>query len=298
MMGYLYLAIALFCGAAKGYCGKKTSGYVNGFKDAMLTNTIRMALCIVIGLIMIIAGGNVSFMLPSPKLLLISALSGVTTSVFVVTWLLSVKKGAYMMLDVFLTLGVLVPILLGLFLFDENVRLNQWIGLAILVVAVIIMCSYNNSIKEKITPFSLLMLVICGVSNGLTSFSQKLFVKRCADIPIAVFNLYTYVFSAIVLIAFYFVFNHREKSADSKGFGVKSILGYVIVMAICLFLNSYFATLAAGYLDSAKLYPLNQGAALALSSVMSAIFFKEKLTLKCIVGLILTFIGLVVINVL
>lgn len=297
-MGYLYLAIALFCGAAKGYCGKKTSGYVNGFKDAMLTNTIRMALCIVIGLIMIIAGGNVSFMLPSPKLLLISALSGVTTSVFVVTWLLSVKKGAYMMLDVFLTLGVLVPILLGLFLFDENVRLNQWIGLAILVVAVIIMCSYNNSIKEKITPFSLLMLVICGVSNGLTSFSQKLFVKRCADIPIAVFNLYTYVFSAIVLIAFYFVFNHREKSADSKGFGVKSILGYVIVMAICLFLNSYFATLAAGYLDSAKLYPLNQGAALALSSVMSAIFFKEKLTLKCIVGLILTFIGLVVINVL
>lgn len=242
MIGYLYLAIALFCGAAKGYCGKKTGGYVNGFKDAMLTNTIRMALCIVIGLIMIIVGGNITFMFPNPKLLLISALSGVTTSVFVVTWLLSVKKGAYMMLDVFLTLGVFVPILLGLFLFDENVRLNQWVGLAFLVVAVVIMCSYNNSIKEKITPFSLLMLVICGVSNGLTSFSQKLFVKRCADIPIAVFNLYTYVFSAIVLIVFYFVFKQREKNTENKGVGVKSILGYVIVMAICLFLNSYFAT--------------------------------------------------------
>lgn len=298
MIGYLYLAIALFCGAAKGYCGKKTSGHVDGLKDAMLTNTVRMVVCIVIGMIMIVVGGNIAFAVPNLKLLLISALSGVTTSVFVVTWLLSVKKGAYMMLDVFLTLGVLVPILLGLFLFDESVRLNQWIGLAILVVAVVIMCSYNNSIKEKITPFSLFLLVICGVSNGLTSFSQKLFVKRCADIPIAVFNLYTYIFSAIVLTVFYFVFKMRDKNAKNESFGVKSILGYVIVMAVCLFLNSYFATLAAGYLDSAKLYPLNQGAALALSSFMSAIFFKEKLTVKCIVGLVLTFIGLVVINVL
>ena len=37
----------------------------------------------------------------------ISAFSGVTTSVFVVCWLISVEKGAYMMLDVFLMSAVL-----------------------------------------------------------------------------------------------------------------------------------------------------------------------------------------------
>ena len=69
-------------------------------------------------------------------------------------------------------------------------------------------------------------------------------------------------------------------------------------MSVCLFANSYFKTLAAGILPSAKLYPLNQGASLILSSFMSMIFFKEKMTGKCIIGIILSFIALLVINLL
>ena len=45
--------------------------------------------------------------LDSGQMIAISAFSGVTTSVFVVCWLISVEKGAYMMLDVFLMSAVL-----------------------------------------------------------------------------------------------------------------------------------------------------------------------------------------------
>ena len=38
-MGYLFLAISLLAGAAKGYCGKMTSGYVQGYKDAMFARS-------------------------------------------------------------------------------------------------------------------------------------------------------------------------------------------------------------------------------------------------------------------
>ena len=47
-MGYVFLALALIAGATKGYCGKKTSGFVSGFRDSMLANMIRMLLCIAI----------------------------------------------------------------------------------------------------------------------------------------------------------------------------------------------------------------------------------------------------------
>ena len=47
-MGYLFLAISLLAGITKGYCGKKTSGYVNGYSGAMLANFVRMFFCIVI----------------------------------------------------------------------------------------------------------------------------------------------------------------------------------------------------------------------------------------------------------
>ena len=298
-MGYLFLAISLFAGAAKGYCGKKTSGYVNGYKDAMLANTIRMVLCTLIGAVLIIAGGDIGCLVPDPQILAISALSGVTTSVFVVCWLISVKKGAYMMLDVFLMLGVLVPIIAGQFVFGEAIKLTQWIGIGVLFVAVMIMCSYNNSIKEKMGLSAMVLLIVCGVANGLTDFSQKLFVKQFSEVPISVFNFYTYVFSAAVLGVFLIIFSIKERSQSTAGVsGLKHIFGYIAVMSVCLFANSFFKTKAAGFLDSAQLYPLNQGLALMLSSIMSAVLFNERLTFKCIIGLVLSFAGLIIINVL
>ncbi|MBQ8893532.1 MAG: EamA family transporter [Clostridia bacterium] len=295
-MGYLLLLVALLAGATKGFCGKKTSGYLNGFKDSMLANLIRMLLCIVIGFVLILFGGSVAQLKPSPELILISALSGVSTAVFVVTWLISVKKSAYMMLDVFLMMGVLVPLIAGSIFFDEAVKLTQWLGIAVLFGAVMIMCSYNNTIKEKINFSSLLLLLICGFSNGITDFSQKLFVKSLPEISASVFNFYTYIFAAVTLAVAYLLVKPREAQGERGVF--KKVFGYILIMAICLFANSFFKTLAAEHLNSVLLYPLNQGAALILSTAMSAVFFKEKLTPKCIIGILVAFAGLLIINVL
>ena len=295
-MGYLFLVFALLAGVTKGYCGKKTSGFLSGFRDSMMANMIRMGLCIVIGFLIVLFGGDLQALAPSGKLLLISALSGIFTSVFVVSWLVSVKKSAYMMLDVFLMLGVLIPLLASSIFFRERIDLTQWIGIAILFVAVIIMCSYNNSIKEKLTLPALLLLIVCGAANGIADFSQKLFVKQLPEVPASVFNFYTYVFAAITLVIAYLLMKPQGQETGKANF--KKVAGYILVMAICLFANSFFKTLAANHLDSVLLYPLNQGAALILSSAMSALLFKEKLTAKCIIGLVIAFVSLIIINVL
>lgn len=295
-MGYIFLFTALFAGAAKGFCGKKTSGYINCIKDSMLANIVRMLICVVIGFIIIVFGGDLIQVIPSSKLILICALSGISTTVFVVTWLISVKKSAYMMLDIFLMLGVLVPLVLSDIFFDEGIRISQWIGIAVLFTAVIIMCSYNNSIKERLSISSFLILLLCGTSNGVADFSQKLFVKQLPDISVSVFNFYTYVFAAITLAISYLLFRSGGERADKKDFA--KISGYILIMALCLFANSFFKTLAAQHLSSVLLYPLLQGSALILSTIMSAVFFKEKLTAKCIVGIVIAFIGLIIINML
>lgn len=132
-MGYLFLLTALLAGVTKGYCGKKTSGYTNSLRDATLANIIRMMLCILIGFILIFITGDLKNLIPSRDILLISLLSGASTAVFVVTWLISVKKGAYMMLDIFLMLGVLIPLIASNFFFNEVIKPSQWIGIAILL---------------------------------------------------------------------------------------------------------------------------------------------------------------------
>ena len=293
-MGYGFLLLALLAGATKGYCGKRTSGYVNEYKDAMLANSIRMIFCILIGLGMVLFSGGAGLLKIDGTTLWITLLSGVGNSAFVVLWLIAVKKGAYMMLDIFCTIGILIPLIGCAVLFGEAIMPHHIVGMLILLAAVFIMCSYNNSIKSKITLSSLVLLLLCGAANGLSDFSQKLFVNLAADTPISIYNFYTYLFSAAILFACFFFFS---KDSDEKT-NIKKIFPYILVMSVCLFLYSYFKTLAAKYLSSAELYPLAQGGALVVSSIMSAVFFHEKITLKCVVGIVLTFAALIVINVL
>lgn len=300
-MGYLFLTLALFAGVTKGFCGKKTSGFVEKTKDAFLLNIIRMVLCIVTGIIVVFCSGDASFLLPDTKGLLICLLSGVSTAFFVAFWLLGIRKSAYMLMDVFLLAGTLVPMLLSGAFFDESIQLHQWGGFLLLLIAVIIMCSYSSNIKQKLSFTSLLLIVLTGIMGGVTNFSQKLFVNLCGETPASVFNLYTYIFSAVTLIIFYFIFSKTEKN---QGVGIsfksipKKVIIYIIIMAVCLFANSFFNTKAAYLLDSAKMYPFEQGSSLVLSSLMSAIFFKERLTIKAVIGIVLTFIALLIINVL
>jgi len=295
-MGYLFLACALFAGVTKGYCGKRTSGYTANFHDAVFANTIRVILCAVIGFCLIIASGELRFIVPSFKMLLISALSGVSTAVFVVTWLVCVKKSAYMMIDTFLMLGVLIPLIASKICFNEDIKLTQWIGIFILLIAVLLMCSYNNSIKSKITPTSFLILVVCGAANGFADFSQKVYNKAVPDSSATVFNFYTYIFAALFLICAFFL-TRKSKDENNKA-NVKKIFIFIVIMAICLFANSFFKTLAAGHLSAVLLYPLNQGCALILSALMASVLFKEKLTVKAIIGIFTAFAGLIIINVL
>ena len=290
-MGYLFLGISLLAGATKGFCGKKISSKVESMKSTFYVNIIRMILCAFIGFWVVAAEG-----LPLLKIdgstLIITALSGVSTSVFVASWITSVKKGSYVMIDVFLMMGVGVTVALCRLFFQEPIKLNQYIGYFMLIIAAYILCSYSSNIKGKFTAKSLITLVICGLSNGLADFSQKWFIYSVPGGSIGVFNFYTYIFSAISLMIFFLMIKETNQD-DGKSFDVFLIIA---IMSVCLFANSYFKTLAARFIDSATLYPLSTGASLIISVLMASVFFKEKATVKCIVGVVIAFISLIIMN--
>jgi drug/metabolite transporter (DMT)-like permease len=204
------------------------------------------------------------------------------------------------MLDVFLMLGVGVTVSCCRVFLGEEIRLNQIVGFVLLVVAAYIMCSYDISLNGKMSAGKITLLILCGVANGFTDFSQKLFVYKIENGNTAEFNFYTYIFAALSLLAVFVALRiHGKRSgAAEERVPIGKVILFVAIMAVCLFLNSYFKTLAASSLDSAVLYPLNQGAALILSLLMAAIFFKEKITVRCIVGICLAFVALLIINLL
>lgn len=301
MIGYLFVALALLCGVIKGYCGKKSSGTLVHASDAMLVNTVRMAACIMIGFAILAFGGELTELAASPLLLLISAASGIATAAFVVSWLISVRRGAYMMVDVFLLIGVVFPLLACRLIYDERILPVQWLGIVLLCISGYVICTYNVSIKGKMSLGSFAVLALCALSNGMADLSQKIFVREIESGSIAVFNFYTYAFAALTLMICFFVFRRRERRTQELKRPreiIMPIIVYVGVMAICLFMNSYFKTAAAAHLDAVQIYPLSQGGAVILSMAMSAICFKERINLRCTLGVALSFVALILINLL
>jgi len=302
----------------------------------------------------------------SGKVILISLLSGLSTAGFVVTWILLVQRGAYMMVVVSTLLGVLIPMLYCHFVYAEIIKNTQWLGLVVLLVATYIMSTYNRSQRGKMSPGILLLYILCGSLSGLTDLSQKLFVHEIPEIGASCFSLYTYMTASLILISCWLLSIRKstqpavqmsvpsspsseqsssvpistqpavqmsvpsspsseqsssvpistqptvqvsvpssEQSSSvrpstllhAKAF-LKKALPYICIMSVCLFLNSYFKTLAASRLTSAVLYPMAQGGDIMLSQTMATLIFKEKLTGRCMTGLFLAFGALLMMNLL
>ena len=284
-MSWLLLALAAFAGVTKGYCGKKTSAVTAHLHDAVYVGVVRFGMCALLGGVICIVQGGVS-VLGRVDGLWVAVVSGVAQAAFATTWLLAVRTGAYVMLDAFLTAGILLPSVLCHVLYDERIKPLQWLGFAVLIGAVCLMCSYSNSIKKrKLTPWTLLLLLACSASCGMVDFLQKVLSHNYPNDSVAAFNFYAY--AAAMLASAVVVPFVRPKGA--KPVAVGKFAWYLAVMAACLFLNSYFKFLAARHIDAAIMYPVCQGSGLVLSALMAAVMFREPVKKRSIVGLILVF---------
>ena len=299
MIGYLFVAGALAAGITKGYCGKKTSGVIRTTRNTLLFNAIRMLLCIPIGLLFVLSAGSMDALTVNGTTAWCSVLSGLSTAMFVVTWIGCVRWGAYMMVDVFVTLGILIPMFLSAICFEEQIRPVHLIGLALLIFAAYLMCTYHKTLSDnapKIGIRQYLLLFLCGASNGITQFSQKWFRNAC-NTDISVFNFYTYVIAAAVLfLCFLFCAKTPSDTEKISSASLRRLAVYVLLMSACIFFHSYCSTAAAGYLPSSQLYPLMQGSALILSLLMSAVCFGERITVRSIVGISSAFAAMLCIN--
>ena len=300
-MGYLYLVLALAFGITKAYCGKRSSFAATSSYNSVLINTVRMTLCVLIGAVIVLASGIHSLLLTTPKLILFSLLCAVGTAAFTVSWILAVRTLAYMLVEVFVMAGVVIPLTLCSIIYKEPIGTVQIVGVLLLLVAVYLMCTYKKAEKVVLSAKSFLLLLLCSASSGLCDFSQKLYAKEIKNVDVSVFNLYTYIFAAIILFSIFLIFQRKQKrkgeTPPPTGTIVKPIIHYVSIMAVALFLNAYFKTMSAKYLDAILLYPLSNGCAVILSLLMSIFIFKEKITAKGILGIALAVISIILINV-
>lgn len=293
MKDYIFLIIILLLRVPQNFSSKKTSGLVTNSQSYFLYGTYSYTLAGLIAFVMLLFDGMSGFSLPAVG---ISALGAVSLAVSLFCSIEALKSGVMVLAAMAGSAGLLLPCIAGIFMFNEPMKPIQFIGIALLIFSGWLLIGYSKEQTGSFTPRTLLLLIGSMLSNGSVMLAQKMFSKYLPDTSVSIFSFLTFGLIGIGMFIG-LVPSLLSQSGRAKIAAVpKPVFLYGTISSIILLAINQLATLAGRNVPSAIMFPINDGGATIITAITAAIFFKEKLTVRSVCGLILGIGSLIVIN--
>lgn len=293
MKDYIFLIIILLLRVPQNFSSKKTSGLVTNSQSYFLYGTYSYTLAGIIAFVMLLFDGMSGFSLPAVG---ISALGAVSLAVSLFCSIEALKSGVMVLAAMAGSAGLLLPCIAGIFMFNEPMKPMQFIGIALLIFSGWLLIGYSKEQTGSFTPRTLLLLIGSMLSNGSVMLAQKMFSKYLPDTSVSIFSFLTFGLIGIGMFIG-LVPSLLSQSGRAKIAAVpKPVFLYGTISSIILLAINQLATLAGRNVPSAIMFPINDGGATIITAITAAIFFKEKLTVRSVCGLILGIGSLIVIN--
>ncbi len=188
-------------------------------------------------------------------------------------------------------MSVVVPILFGVYFYNESLGVFKIIGIIIALIAV-----YLASVKEddnKHEKAGLLLPIILFIGSGAIDttlkYVQKMYV---AENEVEVFSGSLFGFAALFGLIILIVKTIKKPEA----FGIKNIIAGVI-LGIPNYYSIVFlikALQTKGF-ESSTLFTINNVSIVIVSTLVGLLLFKEKFSLKNKIGILLAVVGIVLV---
>ena len=143
---------------------------------------------------------------------------------------------------------------------------------------------------------------MAGLGNMGSVMTQKLYnslsIGTAAD-----FQLYTYLVCVVILALMLFIMSFVEKKklpantdAPSVGTLRGKVLVFIGIAILMMYVSQYLSTVSAGYIPSSVFYPLSYIISMPLIFLADVIIYKERITLRSIVGILLVIASGILVN--
>lgn len=186
-------------------------------------------------------------------------------------------------------MSFVLPAVLGVFLYNEQLDSMQVLGLVIATIAVYLaaMKQSVDAFKPSMLLFPFLVFLGSGVIDAAIKYFQEVHVP---EHEFALFSSLIFFFAGTT--GLFFIGIKAFKKPLSINY--RNILGG-IALGIPNFFSIYFLLLALGYteLNSASIFTINNVAIVLLSTLLGILLFQEKMSFKNWMG-----IGLAVLSIL
>ena len=293
MKDYIFLIIILLLRVPQNFSSKKTSGLVTNSQSYFLYGTYSYTLAGLIAFVMLLFDGMSGFSLPAVG---ISALGAVSLAVSLFCSIEALKSGVMVLAAMASSAGLLLPCIAGIFMFNEPMKPMQFIGIALLIFSGWLLIGYSKEQTGSFTPRTLLLLIGSMLSNGSVMLAQKMFSKYLPDTSVSIFSFLTFGLIGIGMFIGLVPSLLSQRGRAKIAAVPKPVFLYGTISSIILLAINQLATLAGRNVPSAIMFPINDGGATIITAITAAIFFKEKLTVRSVCGLILGIGSLIVIN--
>ena len=248
---------------------------------------------VVVGIFFALAGG---FEKLHPLTLILGILFGVLFIVTIFVYMKAMETGPLSYTALFYSFGLIIPVLLGILLWNEKANFLQIIGLILLLITFYI-GSRSTGKSEKGFNIKWLMLCISAfIGNGGLMALSKYHQIRLPGQQVTEFLILSFSISSLlslILFLWYYI-KERQTVSHLKTFGFIIIL---ILAAVTTAFGNQLALILASRVPAIIQFPSINGGVVMFSSILSWAIFKEKLDRNGVLGIVLGLAAIILLSI-
>lgn len=205
------------------------------------------------------------------------------------------RVGPYGLSRLISSFAILINVFYGIVVLNENATATTYIGIALVFAAMLLMNRVDSDRKQgngKISLKWILAIIATVTSNGFIGVLGRVQQIRFDNACTNEFQMIS-IGGSFVLLALIGIFIDRDKLKSVLKHGTLYGLGAGLINGA-----RNFASLAVYlFMPMSTVSPMNSGVSIALTFVVSKIFYKERYTLAQIIGVIFGTVAVILLSV-
>lgn len=178
-------------------------------------------------------------------------------------------------------MAMIIPILFGIFFFNEKLNIYKFIGIIIALLAVYFTSKKENTNESSNYLLPVLLFLGAGIIDTSMNYLQHFYLKKDEA---GVFASTTFIFAFLFGLTYFFISNSKNK----KQIKSKNLIAGII-LGIPNYFSMYFLIKALQNkdLESATIFTLINIGVILLTTIFSVLIFNEKIKKQNIIGILL-----------
>lgn len=281
---FISVLVSLTWGIIRNTYSKK---HVKTITDYYVYNCLSSIMSM---LVLIALSGGVH--LPSFYTVILGTAFGMAIALASISYLQALTIGPFSYTTVIITASLIIPALSGRLIWGEQIAAVQYIGMVLMFVSIVI--SVQKGKDEKGTSLKWLLYSLGAfVFGGSIGLMQKIHQSSSFRNEINEFLIVAFFISTLFSLIMWFWYSRYKGVKKSITLSLKSSTFLMaIVSGVCMALANIFNLFLSGKMDSAVFYPVVNGGGLLMTTIVAIVFFREKLSKKQWLGLIVGIVAI------